>query len=101
MFPLDGGRLVRIKKDGSYGETICTQHKKFVFGSAVLCDHHIKDLSPVSNICCEIATDDFGRVSDFSFFVFASKQSDSIWDKEHAHLDSNSLHCVVIIVIFG
>lgn len=65
MFPLEGGRLVRINKDASNHEEICTHHTKFVFGSSVMCDHQIKDLNTTSDYCCEIATDDFGRVSPF------------------------------------
>lgn len=66
MFLLEGGRLIRINKDGSDGEEIRAHNTKFVLGSSVLYDHQIKDL-PRSGLdyCCEIATDDFGRVSAF------------------------------------
>lgn len=63
MFPLSDGALVRLNKDGTHGETITSNKPTMVFGNLVLHDHYIKDVDPAKEICCEISTDEYGRVS--------------------------------------
>lgn len=63
MFPLSNGRLIRINKDGSDGEMISSKKTSMVFGTSVLNDYYIQDADPALNIKCEIATDEYGRVS--------------------------------------
>lgn len=62
MFPLDGGRLIRLNKDGTNGEIIQSKKPKITFGTSIVHDHHIKDLDPTNEVTCEISTDDYGRV---------------------------------------
>lgn len=65
MFPLTHGRLIRLNKDGSDGETISTKKTSMIFGSSVLNDYYIQDAHPSMDINCEIATDEYGRVSKY------------------------------------
>lgn len=62
MFPLDGGRLIRLNKDGTNGEIIQSKKPKITFGTSIVHDHHIKDVDPTNEVTCEISTDDYGRV---------------------------------------
>lgn len=68
MFPLSNGKLIRINKDGSDGEAILSQKTTMVLGTSVLNDYYIRDADPTLNINCEIATDEYGRVSGFIYF---------------------------------
>lgn len=61
MFPLTGGQLIRLNKDGTDGEIIQSNNTKMIFGNHILCDYQIKDVDP--NFKCEISTDKYGRVS--------------------------------------
>lgn len=68
MFPLDGGRLIRLNKDGTNGEVVQTKKSKITFGTSIVHDHHIKDVDPANEVTCEISTDDFGRVRFHSLY---------------------------------
>lgn len=63
MFPLSNGKLIRVNKDGSDGEIISSNKTSMVFGTSVLNDYYIHDADPKLDIHCEIATDEYGRVS--------------------------------------
>lgn len=64
MFSLDCGNLIRISNNGwEEEEVIHLQNNKFVIGSTPLSDYRIEN---AKDVCCEIFTDDHGRVSDFS-----------------------------------
>lgn len=66
MFPLSNGRLIRINKDGTNGEITQSKKSTLIFGSSPIYDHHVIDLDPSKDICCEISTDEYGRVSAFN-----------------------------------
>lgn len=71
MFPLDGGRLIRLNKDGTNGEIIQTKKPKITFGTSIVDDYQIKDVDPaIKQVTCEISTDDYGRVCFTFHFVF-------------------------------
>lgn len=82
---------MRITNDGSDGDVVRTLNgPKFVFGSSLLHDHHVKDIQASLNISCEISTDDLGRVSVcFNLPMFVSSTFSDRYDMLTKCLISN------------